>query len=151
MNGRCIVTNDICYTKNNTGTWVPTNFNLLPINNILEVQTSTTMNDTWQEVYNNIVEQFKKEDDKMTTNNIITNHFPVIEKVIINGPATIVYFDDKDRVIVKKMNVDKDDLFSAVAQAYCKKVFGSTSAFHREVLDKFVIQEPKKAKKKNED
>lgn len=70
--------------------------------------------------------------------------YPIIEKVIVNGPATIVYFDDKDRVIVKKMGVDEDDLFSAVAQAYCKKVFGSTSAFHREVLNKLVVQEPKK-------
>ena len=103
-----------------------------------------------------ILEQFKllnplteKEDNKMTTNR--TNHycFPAIEKVIVNGPATIVYFDDNDRVIVKRMDIDKDDLFSAVAQAYCKKAFGSTSAFHREVLDKLVVQDPKKKNTKN--
>lgn len=76
---------------------------------------------------------------------------PDYQKVIINGPATIVYFDDRDRVIVKKMGVDKDDLFSAVAQAYCKKVFGSTSAFHREVTNKLQVQELKKYKKNKEE
>lgn len=145
MDGRCIITNDVVYTKDDAGTWVPANFNLLPINNILEVKTSTTMNDAWQEVCNDIVNQLKKEDNKMITYNNTHNYrFPVIEKVIVNGPATIVYFNDNDRVVVKKMDDDKYDLFSAVAQAYCKKVLGSTSAFHREVLNKLVVQEPKK-------
>ena len=100
---------------------------------------------TDEDIIKRLFEQLAKtEDNKMTTNK--TNHscFPTIEKVIVNGPATIVYFDDNDRVIVKRMGVDKDDLFSAVAQAYCKKAFGSTSAFHREVLNKLVVQEIKK-------
>lgn len=140
------------------GDLVPIDSKPLSINNDLEVKISTDMNDAWQKCYDGIVDQFriKKEDNEMTTTQTVKEEIemctkircPIIEKVIVNGPATIVYFDDRDRVIVKKMGVDKDDLFSAVAQAYCKKVFGSTSAFHREVLDKLQVQEPKKAKKK---
>lgn len=142
---------------NRWNTWVPnlstSNISLeaFPINNNLEVEMDMAMDNAWREAYNNIANQLpiRKEDNKMTTNK--TNHycFPTIEKVIINGPATIVYFDDNDRVIVKRMDIDKDDLFSAVAQAYCKKAFGSTSAFHREVLDKLVVQDPKKKNTKN--
>lgn len=141
---RWIATDDVSYYRDTTGDWVPNYLTPLRINNNFETEISIDMNDAWLKAYNDIVDQFKKEDDKMTTNK--TNHYcyPVIEKVIVNGPATIVYFDDNDRVIVKKMGVDKDDLFSAVAQAYCKKAFGSTSAFHREVLNKLVVQEPKK-------
>lgn len=56
-----------------------------------------------------------------------------VEKIITNGPATIVFWNDKTKTIVKRDNYDEDDLYDAVANALAKKIFGSTSKFHKTI------------------
>lgn len=63
-----------------------------------------------------------------------------VEKIITNGPATIVFWNDRTKTIVKYDLCDEDDLYDAVANALAKKVFGSTSKFHR-IIDKKVSYE----------
>lgn len=58
-----------------------------------------------------------------------------VEKIITNGPATIVFWNDRTKTIVKRDIDDEDDLYDAVANALAKKIFGSTSKFHK-IIDK---------------
>lgn len=58
-----------------------------------------------------------------------------VEKIITNGQATIVFWNDRTKTIVKRDNYDEDDLYDAVANALAKKIFGSTSKFHK-IIDK---------------
>lgn len=62
-----------------------------------------------------------------------------VEKIITNGPATIVFWNDGTKTVVKCDIHDKDDLYDAVANALAKKVFGSTSKFHR-IIDKNIVR-----------
>ena len=68
-----------------------------------------------------------------------------IKKVIVNDGAVVVIFKDDNKVVVKRMAGDNDDIYSAVAQAVMKKVYGGTSAFHKTV-DKLAIKQEKKVK-----
>lgn len=56
-----------------------------------------------------------------------------VEKIITNGPATIVFWNDRTKTIVKRDNYDEDDLYDAVANALAKKIFGSTLKFHKTI------------------
>lgn len=39
--------------------------------------------------------------------------------------------DGQKKTVVKKMDSDVNDIYSAVAQAVVKKMYGSTNAFHK--------------------
>lgn len=61
-----------------------------------------------------------------------------IKKVVANPRknATTVIFADGDVVVVKKSPDDPEaDIFSVVAYAVAKRIYGSNSAFKREVVD----------------
>ncbi len=66
-----------------------------------------------------------------STINLGTISEPVIKEVISNGPATIIFWNDGTKTIVKREIDDEDDLYDAVANALAKKIFGSTSKFHK--------------------
>lgn len=79
-----------------------------------------------------------------------------IKKIQINPSknATTVIFVDGSAVVVKKSPEDPEaDIFSVVAYAVAKKVYGSNSAFKREIYDKleFIDKDFKKALKKSTD
>lgn len=50
-----------------------------------------------------------------------------VKKIIKNGPATIVFWTDGTKTIVKLQNCDHDDIYAAFTAALAKKIFGSTS------------------------
>ena len=54
-------------------------------------------------------------------------------KVIWNDDAVIVFWSDKSKTVVKRMDLDEDDIYAAVAQAVMKKLYGGTGFFHRHV------------------
>ena len=56
-----------------------------------------------------------------------------ITKVIWNDNAVIVFWSDKTKTVVKKMESDNDDIYAAVAQALAKKIYGGTGNFHTKV------------------
>lgn len=60
-----------------------------------------------------------------------------VEKIITNGPATIVFWEDGTKTVVKISDSDmedgKYDIYAGVSYAIAKKLFGSNSAFKREV------------------
>lgn len=47
------------------------------------------------------------------------------KKIMRNGPATIVFWEDGTKTVVKKMPCDKDDIYAAFCAAFTKKYFGS--------------------------
>jgi len=47
------------------------------------------------------------------------------KKIMRNGPATIVFWEDGTKTVVKKMPGDKDDIYAAFCAAFTKKYFGS--------------------------
>lgn len=49
------------------------------------------------------------------------------KKIIYNGPATIVFWDDGTKTVVKRSQKDKDNKYNAFCAALAKKIYGSNS------------------------
>ncbi|MCR5704223.1 MAG: hypothetical protein K6G85_06335 [Eubacterium sp.] len=72
-----------------------------------------------------------------------------IKKVVVNPEkeATTVIFKDGTVEVVKKSPEDPEaDIFSVVAYAVAKRVYGSNSAFKREVVNKVEVMKFKEKK-----
>lgn len=65
------------------------------------------------------------------------------KRIIKNGIATIVFWNDGTKTIVKCAEDGEPDDYMAFCAAYCKKVFGSNSQLKR-VIKKAVNAKPKK-------
>lgn len=52
---------------------------------------------------------------------------PDVERIIFNPPATIVFWADKTKTVVKCMEGEKFERYAGFAMACMKKLFGSTS------------------------
>ena len=61
-----------------------------------------------------------------------------IEKIIHNKDATIVWFEDKKKIVVKRAKGVKDDIYSAVAYALAKKQHETNTQFKRYVDSKVI-------------
>lgn len=59
--------------------------------------------------------------------------FPNIKKVIFNPPATIVYWDDNSRTVVKKQLGEKFDPEKGLTMAITKKAFGNKGSYFNEI------------------
>lgn len=57
----------------------------------------------------------------------------IIKKVMFNGPATIVYWSDNTKTIVKCMDDEEFDPEKGLAMAICKRMYGGD--FHRVFKD----------------
>ena len=64
----------------------------------------------------------------------------VPEKVIKNGPATVVVWDDGSKTVVKRTDED-DDPEKGFAMALVKKIYGTRSRFKKMLRDKTKVQE----------
>ena len=51
---------------------------------------------------------------------------PDVRRVIFNNPATIVFWDDGTKTVVKAMKGEKFERYAGFAMACMKKMFGST-------------------------
>ena len=83
----------------------------------------------------------------------MTNPSPkpsLVEKVIVNGPKTIVFWNDGTKTIVSCREGEEFDIYTAFCAALAKKMFGSTSRVKAILEDKLIIQE-KKEKKSSDD
>lgn len=57
------------------------------------------------------------------------------KRIIHNGNATIVFWNDNTKTIVKCAEDDTQDNYNAFCVAYCKKVFGNNSHLKRVIKD----------------
>lgn len=62
-----------------------------------------------------------------------TNDILQIEKVIFDGPATIVFWSDGDKTVVKCQEGDVFDAEKGLAMACSKKLFGNTGRYFNEI------------------
>ena len=53
---------------------------------------------------------------------------PGIDRILFNDPATIVFWEDGTKTVVKCMTGEKFERYAGFAAAVMKKMFGSTSA-----------------------
>lgn len=70
-----------------------------------------------------------------------------IKKVIFNDPATIVYWSDGTKTVVKREN-EKFDPEKGLAMAIAKKLLGGNQGYYYEVFKKWVPKKKKKQAKK---
>lgn len=56
-------------------------------------------------------------------------------RIITNGPATIVFWNDNTKTVIKCMEEDHNDLYTAFCIALAKKMYGSNSKIKR-VIDR---------------
>ena len=61
------------------------------------------------------------------------NVIPPIEKVIFNPPATIVFWDDGEKTVVKCKESEEFDHECGLAMAIAKRYFGSRSEFKKAI------------------
>lgn len=62
-----------------------------------------------------------------------------VKQVIFNNPATVVFWSDGTKTVVKCSENDTFDPEIGLAMAICKKAFGNTGAYN-EVFKKWVLQ-----------
>lgn len=81
-------------------------------------------------------------DCEKTVNSLEPQPFfqPKIEKVIFNKPATIVFWDDETKTIVKCSNEDTYSKETGLAMCICKKIYGNDNTF-RKVFSKWIPEE----------
>lgn len=66
-----------------------------------------------------------------------------VKKIVRNGPATIVFWEDGTKTIVKRAEGTKDDIYMAFCSAFTKKMLGNNSRIKR-VIFKNLIEEGEK-------
>lgn len=70
---------------------------------------------------------------------------PRVERVIRNGPATIVTFTDGTKSVVKLRDGERDDQYVAVCIAIAKRVIGSGTKLQH-IVDNVETTKPREAK-----
>lgn len=71
---------------------------------------------------------------KVKTEEIRKKFLPVMyapKKIIYNGPATIVFWEDGTKTIVKKAKGEKNNRYNAFCAALAKKLYGNNSVVNR--------------------
>ena len=65
-------------------------------------------------------------------------------RIIRNGPATIVMWADSSKTIVKRSKDTPDDPYNAYCAALAKKIYGSNSRIHK-IVEKTEVQSNEKS------
>ena len=71
---------------------------------------------------------------------------PDIDHIVFSEPATIVFWDDGTKTVVKCMKGEKYERYAGFMAACMKKMFGSTSRA-KAVMNDYAIDQPAEAKK----
>ncbi len=72
----------------------------------------------------------------------VTQSFCEPQKIIFNYPATIVFWKDGTKTVVKCAAGTDSDLYNAFCAAACKKIFGSNSHL-KKVIEEAYVKEKK--------
>lgn len=74
---------------------------------------------------------------------------PDIRRIVFSGPATIVFWEDNTKTVVKAMAGEKVENYAGFAAACMKKMFGSTSRA-KAIMNELATEEIPKGKKNKE-
>jgi len=78
---------------------------------------------------------FNKNKDIGTIHLFLVDSFPEQKKVIFNKPATVVYWGDGTKTVVKCQNDEEFDPEKGVALCYMKKMCGNTGRYNELLKD----------------
>lgn len=95
--------------------------------------------------FKQLLETYKEQKEELTEtrkyyDNELNNLFRLyINKIVHNKEkgTTVVWFDNKEKVIVKRRKGTKDDVYSAVAYAIAERLYGNNTRF-KKVVDEGV-------------
>lgn len=73
---------------------------------------------------------------------------PEPRRIVKNGPATIVFWWDGTKTVVKRKKGDKDDIYSAFCAALAIKLYESNSHV-KKMIEVMTVDETKKSEKKS--
>ena len=65
-----------------------------------------------------------------------------IKKVVFNDPATIVFWKDGTKTVVKCQNGEKYDKEKGIALCFMKKIFGNKGNFN-DIFRKYIVEDEK--------
>ena len=71
-------------------------------------------------------------------------------RILKSGIATVVFWNDGSKTVVKRGKDEPDDTYAAFTAALAKKVYGSNSKLKRLIAKKMVYQDSKKGDAENE-
>lgn len=80
---------------------------------------------------------FKIKEDQNMKVNVWTGTYsypmstPALVNVVVSGPATIAFFDDNSKVMVKRAKLEQDDPEKAIIMCLLKRMYGDD--FHKEI------------------
>ena len=74
-------------------------------------------------VYKRIAEFYPNTVTSTATSSVLTNGRPRIKKVIFHDPATIVYWKDGTKTVVKCKEDEEFDKWTGLAMAHMKKIY----------------------------
>lgn len=81
-------------------------------------------------------------DDAQSILNVLFSNTSYIPKrIIVNGRATIVYWEDGTKTVVKCMEGTTPDVYSGFTAALAKRVYGSNTQIKKFLKEKVEIQE----------
>lgn len=75
---------------------------------------------------------------------------PDVRRIVFSGPATIVFWEDNTKTIVKCMEGEKFERYAGFAAACMKKMFGSTSRA-KSIMEEYAVEQVKVKKEKKND
>ena len=75
-------------------------------------------------------------------NALKTNYIPEIKNVIFNDPATIVFWEDGTKTVVKCQDGDEFDPEKGLAMAIVKKAYGNTGGYCNKMKKWLPKEEP---------
>ena len=97
------------------------------------------------ELYNKLGDRFDNEDLWWLSERIRSNFvggdyqvprftkLPVVKRVIFNPPATIIFWSDNTKSVVKCQNGEAFDPEKGFVLAYLKKLLGNDNTFNKEI------------------
>ena len=68
----------------------------------------------------------------------LTLYYLKVERIIFNPPATVVFWEDATKTVVKCAEDDEFNPEIGVAMCYMKKIYGSRHAFSK-MVEKYII------------
>lgn len=96
---------------------------------LYKVKSSPNYFDDWAYINDEVRRSFNMYyNTKIVTKNYptCTDELPEIKNVIFNGPATIVFWSDGTKTVVKCMEGKEFNTWDGLAMAICKKLFGKS-------------------------
>lgn len=93
--------------------------------------------------------EFRKEceeDSWHPDEDLILCGIPAVRRIVFSDPATIVFWMDDTKTVVKCMKGEKFERYAGFAAACMKKMFGSTSAA-KSFMERFGVDQAKNEKK----